>query len=160
MPDHIANNRFYSNNSILTEEVQSVFLAHVELFVAIRLYLDKYDLLLINRSFLSFLVYNCRLGTSQESNRTRYYIGHYLDLFRRYMHGHTSVIVNLTVDTSVSDLESRLLNRNDGIEIDINHLQHLIEAFKKTERVSKILYDKYIETTSGNYSEVLELLDS
>lgn len=141
-------NRKYSYYTTDETKRNSIFMGHINLLCELnkRLFLTKEaDVILINRSFLSFLIYNVysAINSASGNNYTdRFlsaqlndYIETYSRLFHSLFNNKLTLFINLgsqqtTFDDYIDLILTRIKSREDNKTIDVNWVKVLIETYE------------------------------
>jgi len=164
-------NRKYSYYTTDETKRNSIFMGHVNLLCELnkQLFLTKEtDVILVNRSFLSFLIYNVysALASSSGNNYTdRFlsaqlndYIETYGHLYRTLFNDKTTLFINLgsqqnTLDEYVNLILSRIKSREDDKTVDVNWIKVLFEAYETPDSrfIENFSYYEKIDSNGYNY---------
>lgn len=171
MTPFVKNNRSYSSSEEQQYQIEKLFNCHLHLLESVRNFLicDKYDIVLVNRSFLSFLIFNlnteCNNNTKELNDKMRgdknKYIDAYVDIFKDGFcdietHHVTLTSVIGTEEEKLNNILERIKERNDGNIINIDYLKYLINSYSEIDSKLLEVFTYTQETTSGEYLNFLK----
>lgn len=141
-------NRKYSYYATDETKRNSIFMGHINLLCELNkqlFFTKEADIILVNRSFLSFLIYNVYsaiASTSGNNYTDRFlsaqlndYIETYSRLFHTLFNDKSTLFINLgsqqtTFDDYIDLIITRIKSREDNKTIDVNWVKVLIEAYE------------------------------
>lgn len=174
LPAFVKDTRHYSNQLTSRHQNVRLFLGHIKLLNYLRETITETDadLIIVNRSFVTFLVYNLsidyelrnREATEEDNdllNEKQEYIAVYRRLFRNLFQSIPTLYVHLsfnedTVEGITDRVIERMKNRNDGKCIVREWVTYLVESYDKVDQ--RVLADFTYKTklTSDEYKYLLE----
>ncbi len=158
LPENITNNR-YTKVLIDEKHLQLYYYSHIRLLEDINILANHFDIILVNRSIISFLIYNLYFSDIKAQEK-EYYEKEVLQLIEGYLKDQKTILINLIKDLTLEELKTRLETRDDRIvKIDylsqINYYYHnLEEPFKKAFSFYQELSSN--ESTQFYYSQIQE----
>lgn len=165
-------NRKYSYYTTDETKRNSIFMGHINLLCELnkQLFLTKEDdVILVNRSFLSFLIYNVYSAINSVSGNNytdRFlsaqlndYIETYSNLYHALFNNKLTLFINLgsqqtTLDDYIDLILSRIKSREDNKTIDVNWIKVLIEAFETPDSRFIENFSFYENIDSNGYSYI------
>lgn len=174
LPAFVKDTRHYSNQLTSRHQNVRLFLGHIKLLNYLRETITETDadLIIVNRSFVTFLVYNLsidyelrnREATEEDNdllNDKQEYIAVYRRLFRNLFQSIPTLYVHLsfnedTVEGITDRVIERMKNRNDGKCIVREWVTYLVESYDKVDQ--RVLADFTYKTklTSDEYKYLFE----
>lgn len=169
LPKHISQGRHYSNDKSLSTGVDKIFLGHLNLLTEVNELVQSRttDLVIINRSILTFLAYNLNTQNNDLSfeqicimkQEKEDYSILFSRIFKNIFKTTPSLFVNLTVfgdiETKIKILTQRLQARSDNKPIDKEQLNYLIDSYDNVNDVIKNTFTIFETLESGSYSYIL-----
>lgn len=174
LPTFVKDTRHYSNQLTSCHENVRLFLGHIKLLNYLRETITETDtdLIIVNRSFITFLVYNLsieyelrkREATEEDNdllNEKQEYITAYQRLFRNLFQSIPTLYVHLsfnedTVEGITDRVIERMKNRNDGKDIDRKWVTYLVESYNKVDQRVLADFTHKTKLTSEGYKYLLE----
>ena len=177
LPTFVKDTRHYSNQLTSRHQNVRLFLGHIKLLNYLRETITETDtdLILVNRSFITFLVYNlsieyeikrrdsAELSDEDEDllNEKQEYIDAYQRLFRNLFQSIPTLYVHLsfnedTVEGITDRVIERMKNRNDGKCIVREWVTYLVESYDKVDQRVLAGFTYKTKLTSDEYKYLLE----
>lgn len=172
LKDAKSEDRKYTLYQTETEKIFSIFTGHINLLCYINEVLNSpqkdTDLVIVNRSFLSFLIYNINPIIRNYANTSDNEIhkirddllNTYANLFKNLFYNTGSIFIKLTTeDYSLEETHRRILDRirsrNDNKPIDETWLETLVRDFHSPSDTFLELFAEVESITSNGHDYIL-----
>lgn len=167
LPSYVKDTRYYRYAQLTQQQCKYLFLGHLKLLVHLKELLDtnKTDLIIVNRSFASFLIYNMKVTTTNTSmyphedivSDTNEYISTYTDIFKSMFKQTETMFVNLYISTLENQSEviiKRVIQRNPDAVIHENHIEYLVDSYNDID-IKLLSAFSYIENVDSGEHECI-----
>lgn len=172
LKDAKSEDRKYTHYQTEIEKIYSIFTGHINMLCYIYETLNsskkEVDLIIVNRSFLSFLIYNIypiiRNYNISSDNEIHYIketmLNSYIDLFNNLFQNTESMFVNLTTEdytliSKQNKIIDRIKSRNDGKPLDEKWLELLIKEYHYPNEKLMGIFTRMEEITSDGYRYIV-----
>ena len=150
------------SNRVLAEEI---FRGHIKLLCDIADQITDDTVIILNRTFISYLVYNVyprlqALGDAIDGNYDEVHssIEIYDLLLKKVLPDSETTFVRLDVDgdpqEATKTLVKRMMDRNETKDIKVFWVRYLIDQFRENYDVHYNGYTNYVECTSSDFVEI------
>jgi hypothetical protein len=170
--DSETENRKYTAYKTEEEKIQSIFLGHIQLLKHINKLLsrdeDNLDLVIVNRSLLSFLIYNVYPTIPKQTANFWYpdprrgidYITEYINEFTKIFLTSQSLFINLNVpgktpSEKVRTLLSRVKSRGEGKPVDEAWVRTIYTEYKAPNPLLIGVFDYYEKILSDQAGHIV-----
>lgn len=159
--------RKYVTYNTPVETATSIYQGHLTLLDKLQGLSDllkKHDLIIVDRSFLSFLIYNW-MPLKRFNHATEALNGHGIDEYaieyNKRLKGVSSLFVNISLNehdeqAKVDTLINRAVSRQDGKPIDAPWFKYLVQNYEAPCKEFTKLFTKYIVVDSGESERILK----
>lgn len=155
----LSEDRKYISYTTDIEKCDNIFIGHIKLLMVLYKLLFSTDVILINRSFLSFLAYNVE-SANISIDKKNYYIENYSELFNEMLKNVYTVFVNLDIvsfnyDDKIKTIISRLDFRSDNKKIEKEWIEEIVDRYSEPEKRIINLFNFFETISSDGYSYIL-----
>ena len=168
-----SENRKYTAYQTEDDKKLSIYVGHLRLASYLTSLLTDHDgdtdVVVVNRSFLSFLIYNVYPEIRQETNDKKRaalivqytdFVDTYVSLGNNLFRGLHPLFIRLTLSatgelTQGQTLVSRIEARSDGKPVDRLWLSQILRDYNEPDSRLMKLFPNYEVVTSGDYDKVL-----
>lgn len=157
-----SEDRKYTNYDTDLDKIKLIAEGHTELLKVIASLLDeekqdKVDVVLVDRSFASFIAYNLQ-GEFKSKLRSDY-IKKYRKLLKSILGSYKTLYVQLSFNTGSVETDcikaiSRVKERADGKEVEEDWLTRIIQTYTTELTEVAVIFDDVLYTDSGDISSV------
>lgn len=155
LPDNIINNRY---NKLLIDEnkLQLFYYSHIRLLEDINILSNHFDLILVNRSIISFLIYNLYFIDIDDEEK-KYYEKKIVQLIDYHLKDKKTILVNLIKDLTIENLKNRLESRDNRL-VRIDYLSQINYYYNNLEEPFKKAFSFYLELASNESTRLYHTL--
>lgn len=155
LPDNIINNRY---NKLLIDEnkLQLFYYSHIRLLEDINILSNHFDLILVNRSIISFLIYNLYFSDIDDEEK-KYYEKKIVQLIDYHLKDKKTILVNLIKDLTIENLKNRLEFRDNRL-VRIDYLSQINYYYNNLEEPFKKAFSFYLELASNESTRLYHTL--
>lgn len=150
-------NRKYTLYDTEEDKVNEIFMGHLKMLASLNDLSKEFDTIIVNRSFLSFLIYNV-YPTIIPDERIELYIETYNCLFKSYFENDISIFINLgisepTIDRQISTIINRIKSRGDNKPIDTKWIETIVKHYNEPDMklIDGIGEYEHIDSNGYNY---------
>jgi len=166
----IKTNRFYEHDNKLSTENHAIFHGHLRLMNRIKELIDYKlaDLVIVNRSFASFLIYNLNTDFNNNtpqlntilSEDKRQFIDSYTRTFKNMFRYISTLFINLTIDggtidEKVDNIVARIKSRSENKEVNVGYLTYLTKSYSGLDNIFTDMFNEHQELKSGSFHYVI-----
>ena len=170
-------NRKYTPYQTQEDKCHQIYVGHIKLLCAINeiinLQNSSADIVIINRSLLSFIIYNLNPNICEFENKIEdeeYYkvlidnkdnlISVYKKLFKNLFYNNFSLFIHLgmtedDLSANLATICNRVINRAEGKAVDMAWIATLLNDYQKLDDNFKTIFTSYEMIDSDGYNYIL-----
>ena len=150
--DKLIQNNRYSPKEFTHDEMIDLFNSHVEILKEVKDLLECFKVVLVNRSFISYYIYNVKLSRfhsgSKETIRD--------ELIKKVEEYLPRKSINLAVlgsELKYEDIKNRILSRDGDKRLDELYVRQLNHCYRNLEPEIKQTFNRVVYTDSFKYQK-------
>lgn len=168
-----SEDRKYTTYATPLELTKTIYKGHIDLLDYLRVQSDllsSNDLIIVNRSFLSYYIYNFKALLKQYPPQAlddaikelkHYNLNSYSRQYTKVLHGLSTMFVDLKLpemylQEKVDLVCSRIQNRSDGKPVDKDWLRYLLVSYSTPRPAFSAMFDEHTSVESSQYQGVLD----